>query len=73
MKHVKITVDQASTMTWLHSFIKESTQNQVESKDDYLIVESESKFEMIVRTTEKVALALLRKKLNVVVEVIPSA
>lgn len=73
MKHVKITVDQASTMTWLHSFIKESTQNRVESKDDYLIVESESKFEMIVRTTEKVALALLRKKLNVVVEVIPSA
>jgi hypothetical protein len=72
-KPFKITVDQPSTMDWLHSFIKESTQNRVETQDDYLIVEAESKLEMTVQTTEKVALALLRKKLNVVVESLPSA
>jgi hypothetical protein len=72
-KKLKITVDQVSTMAWLHSFIKESTQNEVDSQDNYLIIDSESKFEMSVQTTEKVALALLRKKLNVVVEVVTSA
>ena len=72
-KPFKITVDQPSTMDWLRSFIKESTQNRVETQDDYLIVEAESKLEMTVQTTEKVALALLRKKLNVVVESLPSA
>ena len=72
-KPFKITVDQPSTMAWLHSFIKESTQNRAETQDDYLIVEAESKLEMTVQTTEKVALALLRKKLNVVVESLPSA
>jgi len=72
-KKLKITVEQVSTMAWLHSFIKESTQNEVETQDNYLIVDSESKFEITVQTTEKIALALWRKNLNMAVEVVTSA
>ena len=73
IKKLKISVDQVSTMTWLHSFIRESTQNTVDTQDDYLLVDSETKFEMFVQTTEKVALALWRKNLNMVVESVPTA
>jgi hypothetical protein len=73
IEKLKITVDQVSTMAWLHSFIKESTQNMVDTKDDYLLVDSEQKFEIFVQTTEKVALALWRKNLNMVVESVPTA
>lgn len=73
IKKLKITVDQVSTMAWLHSFIRESTQNTVDTQDDYLLVDSETKFEIFVQTTEKVALALWRKNLNMVVESVPTA
>ena len=73
IKMLKITVDQASTMAWLHSFIKESTQNKVDTSNDYLKISSETELEIIVHTTEKVDLALWRKNLNIVIEEIPSA
>jgi hypothetical protein len=73
MRHVKITVDQASTMAWLQTFIKGSTQNEVENQEDFLSIDSEDKFEMSVHTTDKIVLALMRKKLNMVIEVLPSA
>jgi hypothetical protein len=73
IKKLKITVDQVSTMTWLHSFIKESTQDMVDSRNDYLEINSETEFEIIVQTTEKIALDLWRKNLNMVVEEVLSA
>ena len=73
MRHVKITADQASTMAWLRTFIKESTQNEVANQDDFLSIDSDDKLEMSVHTTDKIVLALMRKKLNMVIEVLPSA
>lgn len=73
IQKLKITVDQVSTMTWLHSFIKESTQDMIDSRNDYLEIYSETEFEIVVKTTEKIALDLWRKNLNMVVEEVPSA
>jgi hypothetical protein len=73
IQKLKITVDQVSTIDWLRTFIKESTQNKVKTQNDYLIVESESNFDIFVQTTEKVAMALLRKNLNITVEEVPTA
>ena len=73
MRHVKITTDQDSTMSWLRTFINGSTQNEVANQDDFLSIDSEDKLEMLVHTTDKIVLALMRKKLNMVIEVLPSA
>lgn len=70
---LKITADQVATMTWLHSFIKESTQDKVDTDNDYLEIYSETELEIIVHTTEKVDLALWRKNLNITIKEIPSA
>ena len=73
IKMLKITADQVETMTWLHSFIKESTQDMVDTRIDYLEIYSEKELEIVVQTTEAVDLALWRKNLNIRVEVVPSA